>query len=71
MFTPVATDKISHSLQVHIALMDDFIALTEVRMAAQDDDFARDSLGDLLGQLRLQRASMLEMTLPPSLWDAA
>lgn len=71
MFTPVAADKLSNSLQVHIALLDDFIALTAVRMAAQDDDFSRDSLGDLLGQLRLQRASYLEMTLPSTLWDAA
>lgn len=50
----------------HIELAEAFIRLTQERLAVQHDPFVRESLGELLDSLRLERqgyAALLE-TLP-------
>ncbi len=53
--------KITASSRTHITLLDEFIRLTQDRIGAQDDTFVRDSLADLLTNLRDERADYVEI----------
>lgn len=60
MLNSITARKIDASSEVHIALLSEFIALTEERAQRQTDAFTKESLGDLLGALREQRDNYLE-----------
>ncbi|WP_148219267.1 hypothetical protein [Azospirillum sp. B510] len=61
MIGAVNVKKISASSAAHIALLDRFIQLTEDSIVDQDDAFVRDSLVDLLSNLRGERADYAEI----------
>ena len=60
MISSTIARKIDASSEVHIALLSEFIAMTEERARSQSDAFTRESLGDLLVSLREQRDTYLE-----------
>lgn len=60
MLNSAIARKIDDSSAVHIALLTEFIAITEERALSQPDSFTRESLGDLLVTLREQRDTYLE-----------
>ncbi|ANC91512.1 hypothetical protein A6A40_06120 [Azospirillum humicireducens] len=61
MISAVNSKKINASSAVHIALLDQFIRLTQDTIVEQDDTFVRDSLVDLLSSLRNERADYAEI----------
>jgi hypothetical protein len=61
MLVAAKSKKIATSSQIHIALLDEFIRLTQDRIGAQEDAFVRDSLIDLLSNLRDERAGYIEI----------
>ena len=52
MLIATATEQITSSSRVHIALVDEFIQLTQNRIDGQNDTFIRESVCDLLCTLR-------------------
>lgn len=60
MLNSAIARKIDDSSAVHIALLTEFITITEERALSQPDGFTRESLGDLLVTLREQRDTYLE-----------
>lgn len=65
--------NITASSLAHIDLLDEFIDITQTRMAAQHDGFVRESLGELLESLRQERqgyAALLD-SLPFTILPAA
>ena len=60
MIGAVNSKKINASSVAHIALLDQFIRLTQDTIVEQDDAFVRDSLVDLLSNLRNDRAVFAE-----------
>ena len=61
MIATTKSAKITASSLTHVTLLDEFIRLTQDRIGAQDDAFVRDSLADLLMNLREERASYVEI----------
>ncbi len=61
MLVAAKSEKITASSQTHITLLDEFIRLTQDRIGVQDDAFVRDSLTDLLSNLRDERAGYIEI----------
>ncbi|PWC39728.1 hypothetical protein [Azospirillum sp. TSO35-2] len=61
MIDAINSKKITASSVAHIALLNEFIRLTEDTIVEQDDAFVRDSLVDLLSSLRSERADYAEM----------
>ncbi|SMF78362.1 hypothetical protein SAMN02982917_4799 [Azospirillum oryzae] len=61
MISAVNSKKINASSAAHIALLDQFIRLTQDTIVEQDDAFIRDSLVDLLANLRTERADYAEI----------
>ncbi|PWC83829.1 hypothetical protein TSH100_19925 [Azospirillum sp. TSH100] len=61
MIGAVNSKKINASSAAHIALLDQFIRLTQDTIVEQDDAFVRDSLVDLLSNLRNERADYAEI----------
>ncbi|KAA0598576.1 hypothetical protein J2848_001058 [Azospirillum lipoferum] len=61
MIGAVNSKKINASSVAHIALLDQFIRLTQDTIVEQDDAFVRDSLVDLLSNLRNERADYAEI----------
>lgn len=54
-------EKLAASSLVHITLLDEFIRATQEKLMAQDDAFIRDSLSDLLSNLRDERSGYAEV----------
>ncbi|MBP2298690.1 hypothetical protein [Azospirillum picis] len=71
MIAAVNSKKISASSVAHIALLDEFIRLTQDSIVEQDDAFVRDSLVDLLSNLRSERADYAEIVGTSALNRAA
>ena len=71
MFIATANEKVTSSSRVHIALVDEFIQLTQNKIDAQGDAFVRESLYDLLATLREERAGYLELLNAASMAKAA
>ena len=61
MIGAVNSKKSNASSAAHIALLDQFIRLTQDTIVEQDDAFVRDSLADLLSDLRSERADYAEI----------
>lgn len=61
MIATTQSAKITASSLTHITLLDEFIRLTQDKLGAQDDAFVRDSLADLLVNLRDERAGYVEI----------
>ncbi|ALG71351.1 hypothetical protein VY88_01695 [Azospirillum thiophilum] len=61
MIGAVNSKKITASSAAHMALLDQFILLTQDSIVEQDDSFVRDSLVDLLSNLRAERADYAEI----------
>jgi len=61
MIGAVNSKKITSSSAAHVALLDQFIRLTQDTIVEQDDAFIRDSLVDLLSNLRSERADYAEI----------
>ena len=71
MIASTTVEKITTSSQVHIALVDEFIRLTQDKIDRQRDTFTRESLYDLLATLREERAGYLELLSAAALTKAA
>jgi hypothetical protein len=71
MIIATASEKVTSSSRVHIALVDEFIQLTQNKIDAQGDAFVRESLYDLLATLREERAGYLELLNAASMAKAA
>ncbi len=71
MIIATANEKVTSSSRVHIALVDEFIQLTQNKIDAQGDAFVRESLYDLLATLREERAGYLELLNAASMAKAA
>ncbi|AWK87115.1 hypothetical protein [Azospirillum thermophilum] len=61
MIAVTKSEKIIASSLEHMTLIDEFIRLTQERMGTQDDAFVRDSLADLLSNLRDERSGYAEL----------
>lgn len=61
MIATTQSAKITASSLTHITLLDEFIRLTQDKLGVQDDAFVRDSLADLLVNLRDERAGYVEI----------
>ena len=61
MIVATKSEKITASSLTHMTLLDEFIRLTQDKIGAQDDAFVRDSLADLLSNLRDERAGYVEI----------
>ena len=71
MLIATATEQITSSSRVHIALVDEFIQLTQNRIDGQNDPFIRESLCDLLSTLREERSGYLDLLNAAMLAKAA
>lgn len=71
MLASATTEKITTSSRVHIALVDEFIRLTQNKIDDQRDAFTRESLLDLLATLRDERAGYLDLLSAAALSKAA
>ena len=71
MIAAISAEKVTSSSRVHIALVDEFIQLTQNKIEAQNDPFVRESLYDLLATLREERAGYLDLLNAASLVKAA
>lgn len=71
MIIATANEKVTSSSRVHIALVDEFIQLTQNKIDAQGDAFVRESLYDLLATLREERAGYLELLNAAAMAKAA
>lgn len=71
MIDITSSEKVTTSSRIHIALVDEFIQMTQQSMDAQDDAFVRESLNDLLATLRDERAGYLDLLNAASLVKAA
>lgn len=61
MITATTAEKITSSSQIHIALLNEFIQLTQDKVDSQKDPFIRESLNDLLGALREERTGYMDL----------
>lgn len=61
MLVATNSEKIAASSLVHITLLDEFIRTAQEKMKGQHDSFIRDSLSDLLSNLRDERAGYAEI----------
>ena len=57
MMTADAAQKLFTASQVHLSVLEEFIGTVEAKLTAPMSAFARESLTELLGSLREQRAS--------------
>ncbi|MDQ2105576.1 hypothetical protein [Azospirillum isscasi] len=71
MLIATAAEQITSSSRVHIALVDEFIQLTQNRIDGQNDPFVRESLCDLLSTLREERSGYLDLLNAAMLAKAA
>ncbi|KAA0683469.1 hypothetical protein [Roseomonas genomospecies 6] len=71
MLIATTTEQITSSSRVHIALVDEFIQLTQNRIDGQNDPFIRESLCDLLSTLREERSGYLDLLNAAMLAKAA
>lgn len=71
MIVTTKSEKIVASSLTHLDLLDEFIRLTQDRIGVQDDAFVRDSLADLLVNLRDERAGYAEILGTAALKRAA
>lgn len=71
MITATTAEMVTSSSRVHIALVDEFIQLTQSKIDGQKDAFVRESLYDLLATLREERAGYLDLLNAASLVKAA
>ncbi len=71
MLITTTAEQITSSSRVHIALVDEFIQLTQNQIDAQNDPFVRESLCDLLSTLREERSGYLDLLNAAMLAKAA
>lgn len=61
MLVATNSEKIAASSLVHITLLDEFIRAAQEKLMVQNDAFIRDSLTDLLANLRDERSGYAEV----------
>ncbi|WP_247887481.1 hypothetical protein [Azospirillum sp. SYSU D00513] len=58
---------VSRSAKLHLSVLDDFIAVVEQKLTETANPFARDSLCDMLANLREQRDGYLTLAEPAAI----
>ena len=58
---------VSRSAKLHLSVLDDFITVVERKLSETANPFVRDSLSDMLGDLREQRDGYLTLAEPAAI----
>ena len=58
---------VARSAKLHLSVLDDFIAVVERKLTETANPFARDSLSDMLADLREQRDGYLTLAEPAAI----
>ncbi|WP_207461095.1 hypothetical protein [Azospirillum sp. SYSU D00513] len=58
---------IAHSANVHLSVLNEFIAVVQRKLSETANPFARDSLSDMLADLVEQRGVYLAVTMPTAI----
>ncbi|HYH20583.1 MAG TPA: hypothetical protein VD995_18400 [Azospirillum sp.] len=64
MKAPLISNDVFAATQVHLSVLDEFIAVVQKKLDETPNPFARDSLKDLLGSLTDQRDSYVAYADP-------
>ena len=64
MTTPTLSNEVFNASQIHLGVLDEFIAVVQRKLSETANPFARDSLKDLLASLSEQREGYSAMIEP-------